>query len=270
MGLDGPMESPSSPAGDEPTTVLVDRRGPVTVITLNRPERRNAVDQPTAELLEQVVDAFEADEEARVAVITGAGGTFCAGMDLKAAAQGQFAMTERGGPLGIAARPLSKPLIAAVEGHALAGGCELALVADLIVAAEDSQFGIPEPKRGLVAAAGGVLRLSQRLPRNVAMELALTGNPMPATRMAELGLVNRLAPAGEVMEAALALAEEIVANAPLSVRVSKQIIEQAPDWSVEEAFGRQGDLAMTAVLSEDAAEGIAAFTEKRRPEWKGR
>jgi acetyl-CoA C-acetyltransferase len=258
MGLNGPM------------TVLVDRRGPVTVITINRPERRNAVDQATAELLEQAVDQFEADPDARVAVITGAGGSFCAGMDLKAAAEGQFAMTERGGPLGITARPLTKPLIAAVEGHALAGGCELALVADLIVAATDSQFGLPEPKRGLVAAAGGVLRLSQRLPRNVAMELALTGNPMPAARMAELGLVNRLAEPGQVLDAALALAEEIMANAPLSVQVSKQIVEQAPDWSVDEAFGRQSDLAMTAILSEDAAEGVAAFAEKRQPVWKGR
>ena len=251
-------------------TVLVDRRGPVTVITINRPERRNAVDLATAELLEQAVDRFEADPDARVAVITGAGGSFSAGMDLKAAAAGEFAMTERGGPLGITSRPLRKPFIAAVEGHALAGGCELALVADLIVAATDSQFGLPEPKRGLVAAAGGVLRLSQRLPRNVAMELALTGNPMSATRMAELGLVNRLAEPGQVLDAALALAEEIIANAPLSVQVSKQIVEQAPDWSVDEAFGRQSDLAMTAILSEDAAEGVAAFAEKREPVWKGR
>jgi acetyl-CoA C-acetyltransferase len=265
--LDGPVDTTEA----APTaTVLVDRRGPVTVITLNRPERKNAVDQPTAELLERVVDDLEADDAVKVAVITGAGGSFCAGMDLKAAAGGQFAMTERGGPLGITARPLTKPLIAAVEGHALAGGCELALVADLIVASTDSQFGLPEPKRGLVAAAGGVLRLWQRLPRNVAMELALTGNPMPATRMAELGLVNRLAEPGRVLDAALALAEEIVANAPLSVRVSKQIIEQAPDWAVDEAFSRQSDLAMTAVLSEDAVEGIAAFAEKRSPAWKGR
>lgn len=250
--------------------MLVDRRGPVWVITINRPERRNAVDLATARLLESVVDELEADDAARVAVITGAGGSFCAGMDLKAAAGGEFAITERGGPLGITSRPLAKPLIAAVEGHALAGGCELALVADLVVAARDSQFGLPEPKRGLVAAAGGVLRLAQRLPRNVAMEMALTGNPVPATRMAELGLVNRLAEPGQVLDAALALAEEIIENAPLSVQVSKQIIEQSPDWPVDEAFGRQGDLAMTAVLSEDAAEGVAAFAEKRQPVWKGR
>jgi acetyl-CoA C-acetyltransferase len=242
----------------------------VAVVTINRPERRNAVDLRTAELLEQVVDHLEADPAVRVAVITGAGGSFCAGMDLKAAAAGQFAITERGGPLGITARPMTKPLIAAVEGHALAGGFELALVADLVVASTESQFGLPEPKRGLVAAAGGVLRTAQRLPRNVAMELALTGNPMPATRMAELGLVNRLAEPGTVLDAALALAEEITGNAPLSVEVSKRIIEESPDWSVEEAFAKQGDLAAVAVLSEDAVEGVAAFAEKRTPVWKGR
>lgn len=256
--------------GGADAPVVVERRGAITVVTLNRPERRNAVDQRTAEALEQAVDEFEADDGARVAVLTGAGGTFSAGMDLKAAAGGEFAFTERGGPLGITSRPLTKPLIAAVEGHALAGGCELALVADLIVASTASEFGLPEPKRGLVAAAGGVLRLAQRLPRNVAMELALTGNPMPARRMAELGLVNRLAEPGQVLAAALALAEEILANAPLSVKVSKQIVEESPDWSVAEEFGRQGELAAVAIFSEDAAEGVAAFAEKRAPVWKGR
>lgn len=250
--------------------VLTERRGPVLVITINRPERRNAIDLRTAQLLERVIDAFEADDEARVAVLTGAGGTFSAGMDLKAAAAGSFALTDKRGPLGIAALPISKPVIAAVEGHALAGGCELALVADLIVASTDSQFGIPEPKRGLVAAAGGVLRLTERLPRNVAMELALTGNPMPATRMAELGLVNRLAEPGTVLDAALALADEIVANAPLSISASRRIVLESPSWSPEEAFARQSDLAGVAVMSEDAAEGIAAFAEHREPVWKGR
>ncbi len=253
-----------------PMPVLLERRDGVAVITLNRPERRNAIDLAAAELLEQVVDLVESDPTIRVAVLTGAGGTFSAGMDLKAAAQGSFALTERGGPLGISARRIETPLIAAVEGHALAGGCELALVSHLIVASRTAQFGIPEPKRGLVAAAGGVMRLTQRLPRNVAMELALTGNPMPATRMAELGLVNRLAEPGEVLDAALALAEEIVANAPLSVAMSKRIVEESPDWSSEEEFDRQSDLAGVAIVSEDAAEGVAAFAEKRDPVWKGR
>jgi len=253
-----------------PMPVLVERRGPVTVITINRPERRNAIDLATARLLERAVDAFEADEEARVAVLTGAGGTFSAGMDLKAAATGEFAMTERRGPLGIAAVPIAKPVIAAVEGHALAGGCELALVADLIVASTEAEFGIPEPKRGLVAAAGGVLRLAQRLPRNVALELALTGNPMPASRMAELGLVNRLAEPGTALDVALALAEEVVANAPLSVQASRRIVLESPDWPEDEAFDRQSAIAAVAITSEDAAEGVAAFAELREPVWKGR
>ncbi len=253
-----------------PMPVLLERHGAVAVITLNRPARRNAVDLATAELLEQVVDLVEHDPEIRVAVLTGSGGTFCAGMDLKAAAEGEFAITEKGGPLGITSSPMRKPLIAAVEGHALAGGCELALVSDLIVAASDSQFGLPEPKRGLVAAAGGVLRIAQRLPRNVAMELALTGNPMPATRMAELGLVNRLAEPGEVLAAAMTLADEITVNAPLSVEVSKRIVEESPDWSVDEAFEQQSRLAGIAVTSQDAVEGVVAFTEKRAPVWQGR
>ena len=253
-----------------PMPVLLERREGVAVITLNRPERRNAIDLATAELLEQVVDLVESDPTLRVAVLTGAGGTFSAGMDLKAAAQGSFAMTERGGPLGIAKRRVETPLIAAVEGHALAGGCELALVAHLVVASSEAQFGIPEPKRGLVAAAGGVLRLTQRLPRNVAMELALTGDPMPASRMAELGLVNRLVEPGRALEAALELAAQIVANAPLSVAMSKRIVEESPDWTTEEEFDRQSDLAGVAIVSEDAVEGVAAFAEKRAPVWKGR
>ncbi|NPC96108.1 crotonase/enoyl-CoA hydratase family protein [Nocardioides sp. zg-DK7169] len=262
-------ERATLPEPPEPP-VLVERRGPVLVVTLNRPERRNAIDLRTARLLERVIDAFEADPEARVAVLTGAGGTFSAGMDLKAAAAGQFALTEKRGPLGISALPIAKPVIAAVEGHALAGGCELALIADLVVASTESQFGIPEPKRGLVAAAGGVMRLTERLPRNVAMELALTGNPMPATRLAELGLVNRLAEPGAVLDAALALAEEIVANAPLSVQVSRRIVEESPYWAPGEAFARQSDLASVAVTSQDAKEGIAAFAEHRSPVWQGR
>lgn len=253
-----------------PMPVLVEKRGPLTIITINRPERRNAIDLAAARLLEQAIDYFEADPEAQIAILTGAGGTFSAGMDLKAAAAGQFALTEKRGPLGIAALPIAKPVIAAVEGHALAGGCELALVADLIVASTEAQFGIPEPKRGLVAAAGGVLRLTERLPRNIAMELALTGNPMSATRMAELGLVNRLAAPGEVLAAAIALAEEIGANAPLSIQASRQIVVESPGWSAAEAFDKQAEIAMVAIGSEDASEGVAAFAEHRAPVWRGR
>ena len=207
----------------------------------------------------------------RVAVLTGAGGTFCAGMDLKAAAPGSSPLTERRGPLGITALPIAKPLIAAVEGHALAGGCELALIADLVVASD--RVAVRDPRaqarpgrrggRGDAADASGCRATSR------------WSWPSPATRcrptrLAELGLVNRLAEPGDVLDAALALAEEIVANAPLSVQVSRRIVAESPTWAPEEAFSRQSDLASVAVTSEDAAEGIAAFAEHRAPVWRGR
>ncbi|WP_028847726.1 type II toxin-antitoxin system Rv0910 family toxin [Thermocrispum agreste] len=263
---EGSVELPEPP----PPPVLTERRGPTMIITLNRPEVRNAIDVATAAALERAIDVFKADPHARVAILTGAGGSFCAGMDLKAAARGQFPVTEKRGPLGLTAVPPKKPLIAAVEGHALAGGCELALAADLIVAAEDAQFGLPEPKRGLAAAAGGVMRLRERLPRNIAMEMALTGDPMPAQRLAELGLINALAPAGSVLDAALKLAERIAGNAPISVEVSKRIVDESSDWSTTEAFAKQADIAAAALASEDATEGVRAFAEKRDPVFKGR
>ncbi|WP_067822514.1 crotonase/enoyl-CoA hydratase family protein [Nocardia inohanensis] len=253
-----------------PAPVLVERRGHIMIITINRPHARNAIDLATALGLERAVDAYDADPHARIAILTGAGGYFSAGMDLKAAARGEVPITEKRGILGIVSQPPRKPLIAAVEGPALAGGCELALAADLIVAASDSSFGIPEVKRGLVAVGGGVLRLSQRLPRALAMELALTGDPITAARAAEIGLINQVTAPGGALEAALALAERVAVNAPLSIDASKQIIEQAPDWSVAEAFARQGQVAAAAVSSEDAGEGMRAFVEKRPPVWKGR
>ncbi|MFD9961707.1 crotonase/enoyl-CoA hydratase family protein [Amycolatopsis sp. NPDC058986] len=261
-----PVALPAPP----PAPVIVERRAPVTVITLNRPEVRNAVNLAMATAIERALDAFEADPHAQVAVITGAGGFFSAGMDLKAAARGEVPMTEHRGPLGITGKPPRKPLIAAVEGPALAGGCEIALTADLIVAASDAQFGIPEPKRGLVAAGGGVYRLRERLPRNIAMQLALTGNPMPATRLAEFGLVNVLAEPGRALDAALELAAEIAVNAPLSLTASKQIIDETTDWTTADAFARQNEIASTALFSEDAGEGVRAFAEKRAPVWRGR
>ncbi|WP_227982268.1 type II toxin-antitoxin system Rv0910 family toxin [Nocardia spumae] len=261
-----PVALPAPP----PAPVLVERRGPVTIITLNRPEVRNAVNLATALLLERALDAYEADPDAQVAIITGAGGYFCAGMDLKAAARGETPMTERRGPLGITAKPPVKPLIAAVEGPALAGGCELALAADLVVAAQDSTFGIPEVKRGLVAVGGGVLRLAQRLPRAVAMELALTGDAIGADRAAALGLVNEVTTSGNALTAALELARRIAVNAPLSLAASKRIIDESPDWATDIAFTRQLEVSGPALSSEDAGEGVLAFAQKRAPVWKGR
>ncbi|WP_460698849.1 crotonase/enoyl-CoA hydratase family protein [Nocardia thraciensis] len=253
-----------------PPPVLVQRRGPITIITVNRPQVRNAIDLAAALGIERALNAFDADPAAQVAILTGAGGYFSAGMDLKAAARGEVPMTEGRGPLGITAKPPRKPLIAAVEGPALAGGCELALSADLVVAATDSTFGIPEVKRGLVAVGGGVLRLAQRLPRALAMELALTGDPITAARAAELGLVNQLAEPGGALDAALALAQRVAVNAPLSIAASKRIIDESPDWPTDQAFTRQGEIASGALSSQDAAEGVAAFAQKRAPVWTGR
>ncbi|MEU7769412.1 crotonase/enoyl-CoA hydratase family protein [Nocardia sp. NPDC049190] len=250
--------------------VVVDRRDAITVLTINRPEVRNAIDLATAQAIESAVDEFEADDAARVLVLTGAGGTFSAGMDLVAASKGEMPMTQRRGPLGIAAKPPVKPMVSAVEGFALAGGFELALSGDLIVAARDAQFGIPEVKRGLVAAGGGVLRLSQRLPRNMAAELALTGARVGAERLYQLGVVNRVSEPGAALAGALEMAAEIAAAAPLAVAASKQIIDRSPDWSVEEGFAKQGEIAVPALFSEDAAEGALAFAQKREPRWQGR
>ncbi|BAL89431.1 putative enoyl-CoA hydratase [Actinoplanes missouriensis 431] len=256
------------PAPAEPP-LIVEWHGPVTVFRLHRPAVRNAIDLATARALERAVDAFEADPSARVAVLTGGDTTFCSGMDLKAAARGEYPITEGRGLLGITARPPAKPLIAAVEGSALAGGCELALAADLIVAAEDAWFGIPEVKRGLIAAAGGVLRLAQSLPRSTALEMALTGAPLPARRLHELGLINRVTGPGKALKTALELAQEIAANAPLSVRLSKRIVDEHRDWSTAESFDRLSDFAGEVIGSADAREGIRAFAEGRAPQWKG-
>lgn len=274
LGDDGEVTVSRKKAAELPAPgaapVRSERQGAIALVTLDRPEARNAIDGRTAAALEQAIDDAEADDRVRVIVLTGAGGIFCSGMDLKAAARGELPVTERRGPLGLTGQPPTKPLIAAVEGSALAGGCELALAADLIVAGDDAVFGIPEVKRGLIAAAGGVMRLRDRLPRNIAMELTLLGDPLPATRLAELGLVNRVTAPGQALATALDLAASIAANAPLSVAVGKQMVDESASWAPDIAFERQSVLASPVIMSTDATEGVAAFAEGRDPVWTGR
>ncbi|GAA4698625.1 crotonase/enoyl-CoA hydratase family protein [Pseudonocardia yuanmonensis] len=242
----------------------------VLLVTLDRPEARNAVNSALAEAVAEAMDRLDSDPDLRVGVITGANGTFCSGMDLKAFVRGERPYAGGRGFAGLVERGPEKPLIAAVEGYALAGGCEIVLACDLVVAGEGAMFGIPEAKRGLVAAGGGLLRLPERIPYHVAMELALTGNHMPAQRMAELGLVNRLVPTGGALDAALALAAEITANGPLAVRISKKIVAESLGWPAEEKWARQREVADPISSSEDAREGALAFAEKRAPVWRGK
>ncbi|MEU0470467.1 MULTISPECIES: crotonase/enoyl-CoA hydratase family protein [unclassified Amycolatopsis] len=250
--------------------VLVDQHDDVLVITINRPEARNAIDSAVARAVSAALDQLEERADLLAGILTGAGGTFCAGMDLKAFLRGEGVSIPRLGLAGLTERRLSKPMIAAVEGYALAGGCELALACDLIVAAEGARFGIPEVKRGLVAAAGGLLRLPRRMPYQLAMEHALTGDPFDAEVAYRHGLVNRLVEPGRARDEALALARRINANAPLAVRVSKDVVSRCWDWGADESFREQQALVRPVFESEDAQEGARAFAEKRDPVWRGR
>jgi enoyl-CoA hydratase len=250
-------------------TVLTELRDGVLVITLNRPEVRNAVDFAMSEGIAAAVDQLDADDRAVVGVLTGAGSTFCAGMDLKAFLRGERPMVPGRGFAGFVEHPPVKPLIAAVEGHALAGGCELVLACDLAVIAEDVLLGIPETRRGLVAAGGGLLRLCRQVPPRVAMELALTGRPVGARRALELGLVNRITATGGALAGALELAREIAANGPVAVRLTKQILGFATDQPVLDGFDVQRPLVRQVLDSTDAREGARAFAEGRDPVWRG-
>jgi enoyl-CoA hydratase len=255
---------------DETPAVLTERRDGVLVITLNRPDARNAVNLALAEGVAAALDELDADDDLTVGVITGAGGFFSAGMDLKAFVRGERPYVGDRGFAGITQRTAEKPLIAAIEGFAVAGGLEIALACDLIVAARDAKLGIPEVKRSLVAAGGALLRLPRRIPYHVAMELALTGDTIDAQRASELGLVNRVAEPGGALDAALELAAAIVANGPLALRASKAIVERSADWSADEAWAKQGEIAGPVFVSDDAREGATAFAEKRTPVWQGR
>ncbi|MFI6937294.1 crotonase/enoyl-CoA hydratase family protein [Streptomyces sp. NPDC050287] len=250
--------------------VLVEYGDGIAVITINRPESRNAVTRAVAEAIASALDELDERDDLAVGIITGAGGTFCAGMDLKAFLRGERPHVQGRGFAGLTETPPRKPLIAAVEGYAVAGGCEIALASDLVVAAEDAKFGLPEVKRGLVAVAGGLLRLPGRVPYQIAMELALTGDPLTAARAHHFGLVNRLTPPGGALKEARLLASAIAANGPLAVRVSKRILVESPGWPRDELFGRQKPITELVFNSEDAREGASAFTEKRAPVWRGR
>lgn len=254
---------------DQPA-VLTERRGRVLLITLNRPEVRNAVNAALAEGVGKALDELDADDGLSVGILTGAGGFFCAGMDLGAFVKGESPYYGDRGFAGIAQRASRKPLIAAIEGFAVAGGLEIALACDLIVAAEGAKLGIPESKRSLVAAGGALLRLPRRMPYHAVMELALTGDPLPAERFHELGLVNRVTSKGGALDAALELAEAIGRNGPLALTAAKQILQEQFDWSSDEMWERQGAIAGPVMTSEDAREGASAFKEKREPRWQGR
>ena len=252
------------------SAVLTERRERTLVITINRPDQRNAVNAAVAEGIAGALDELDASDELTIGVLTGAGKGFCAGMDLKAFVTGERPWYGDRGFAGITRRAAAKPLIAAIEGFAVAGGLEVALACDLIVAARGAKLGIPEVKRSLVAAGGGLLRLPRVLPRNIAMELALTGDPILAERGHELGLVNRLAEPGGALEAALELAAQITPNAPLALVASKRIMAESADWPDAEFFDRQEAISGPVFDSEDAREGATAFAEKRAPVWKGR
>ena len=248
-----------------------EKRDLVAIVTLNRPEARNAVNGELAQAMEAVLDELEADDAITVVVLTGQGSTFCAGADLKKVAKGQGGelATKKGGFAGLVTRGFPKPLIAAVNGPALAGGFEVVLSCDLVVAADIAKFGLPEVKRGLFAAAGGLIRLPKRVPLALATELAITGDPIDADRALQLGLVNRVVPADQVVSAALELAARISVNGPLAVRNTLKMVREAPDLTEAEAWPRNYELALEVFGSKDSIEGATAFAEKREPKWTG-
>lgn len=250
--------------------VLVERRGDVQVITINRPEAKNALNAGVAQAVAAAVDELDADDALRVGVLTGAGGIFSSGMDLKGFLRGELPTVGDRGLCGITQTPPRKPLIAAVEGWALAGGFEVVLACDLVVAASTARFGVPEVKRALVAGGGAAFLLARRVPQALALELLLTGEPISAGRAAEMGLVNRVVDEGGALDGAITLAQLIAANGPLAVAVTKQIARSTFDWSLEEGWKEQTALMLPVFGSEDATEGATAFAEKRAPVWKGR
>jgi enoyl-CoA hydratase len=253
----------------EETAVLTEIRGPILIITLNRPEAKNAANLALSKGVAAALDRLDADEALGVGIITGAGGTFCSGMDLKGFLKGERPSIPGRGFAGLTEAPPKKPLIAAVDGYALAGGMEVALSCDMIVANRNAKFGIPEVKRGLAAAAGGLIRMPRQMPFRVAMEFALTGDFFGAERAYELGIINRVTD-GPALDAALELAAAIGANGPLAVKASKQVIVESQLWPEDQMWKKQQEIVAPVFASGDAREGAAAFAEKRAPNWKGK
>ena len=249
--------------------VLVEHIDGMVIVTINRPEVRNAVNRAVSYGVCEAIDEMDRNPDLRIGILTGAGGNFCAGMDLKAFLRGESTRVEGRGILGIARTPPRKPLIAAVEGYALAGGFESVLACDLVVAARNANFGLPEVKRGLAAAAGGLMRLPRLIPQRIAMEVALTGDMISAERLHQYGLINALVEPGQVLEEAKKLARRIMANAPLAVAASKRVVIEQRDWPTAEMFQRQELITGHLLNSEDAREGATAFAERRSPAWKG-
>ena len=249
--------------------LLVREEDGILIMTINRPEAKNAMTKAASEGIAAALDRLDSEDDLRVGILTGAGGTFCSGMDLKGFLRGETPSVPGRGFGGLTEQKPKKPLIAAVEGYALAGGLELMIACDMVVAKSSAKFGIPEAKRGLVAAAGGLMVLPDLIPHKIAMELALTGEFIDAARAYALGMINRVTE-GDALEAALELAHTINANGPLAVKVSKQIIEESRGWSLDERYAKQGELMPQIFMSEDAREGSAAFAEKRKPNWKGK
>lgn len=252
----------------EESQVLTEVRGGVIIVTINRPDAKNAMTKQAAEGITAAMDRLEAESDLRVAVLTGAGGTFCSGMDLKGFLRGESPSIPERGFGGLSQWTPKKPIIAAVDGYALAGGMELAMACDLIVASASSKFGIPEAKRGLVAAAGGVVKLPRQIPPRIAMELALTGDFITAQRAYELGFINRVVE-GPSLDAAIELAEKIAENGPLALVASKAIIRNSHTWNDQEMWSKQKEFMGPVFGSNDAREGAAAFAEKRKPNWTG-
>ncbi len=249
--------------------VLTEVRDGVLIVTLNRPEAKNAATKLLSEMVAAAMDELDGNDDLRVGIITGAGGTFCSGMDLKGFLRGETPFVAGRGFAGLTEAPPKKPLIAAVNGYALAGGFEIILSCDLVVANKDAKFGIPEAKRGLAAAAGGLMRLPRQVSPRLAMELALTGDMITAARAYEMGLINRVTE-GDALDGALELAAAITANGPLAVARSKQVIVESREWAEAEMWKKQSETLGNLFMTEDAREGAAAFAEKRKPNWKGR